>query len=35
MCVFGVGPVFLGFYRVCREWLFGDNGLILLQTEEN
>ena len=34
MCVFGVGPMFLGFYTVCRGWLFGDNTLILLQTEE-
>ena len=35
MCVFGVGPMFLGFYRVCRGWLFGNDRLILLQTEEN
>ena len=23
MCVFAVGPMLLGFYRVCRGWLFG------------
>ena len=23
VCVFGVGPMFVGFYRVCREWLLG------------
>ena len=33
--MFGVGSMLLGFYRVCRGWLFGDNRLILLQTEEN
>ena len=38
MCVcvcFGVGPIILGFSRVCRGWLFGDNRLILLQTDGN
>ena len=35
VCVFGVGPMFLGFYRVCKGWRFGDNRLILLQSEEN
>ena len=34
VCVFGVGPMFLGFSGMCR-WLFGDNKLILLQTEGN
>ena len=33
--MFGVGPMFLGFHRVCRDWLFGDNRLILLHIEEN
>ena len=23
VCVFGVGPMFLGFSGVCRGWLFG------------
>ena len=35
VCVFGVGPMFLGLYRVCRGWLFGDTRVILLQSEEN
>ena len=35
VCVFGVGLMFLEFYKVCKEWRFGDNRLILLQTEEN
>ena len=35
VCVLGVGPMFLEFYRVCRGWLFGDKRLILLQSEKN
>ena len=35
VCVFGVGPMFLTFSRVCRGWFFGNNRLILLQTEGN
>ena len=35
VCVLGVGPMLLGFYRVCRGRLLGDKRLILLQTEEN
>ena len=35
MCLFEVGPIFLGFSGVCRGWLFGDNKLILLETEGN
>ena len=27
VCVFGVRPMFPGFYRVCRGWFFGDNRL--------
>ena len=35
VCVFGVRPMFLGFYRVCRVWFMGIIDLILLQTEGN
>ena len=39
VCVFGVGvgvgPMFLGFSGVYRGWPFGDNKLILSQTEGN
>ena len=35
VCVFEVGPMFLRFSGVCRGWLFGDNRLILPQTEGN
>ena len=33
VCVFGVGPMLPGFSGVCRGWLFGDNRLILSQSE--
>ena len=35
VCVFGVRPMFPGFYGVCRDGFLGIIDLILLQTEES